>query len=156
MVFHGLLGILGSWISFILSGCSFPHLLPWISPSNSLLIGGFPKAHPGVLYSSVCTLSSGHVLCSQGSYHLLESSRPALPPVSWAASLDICNASKGIYHSLSAQTYSPLPGRCCHYHLLRCSDQKPLLPMGLKSHLPLSPAHPTLSEYLLYSSQPLP
>lgn len=87
----------------------------------------FPRAPPGPLHSSVFTLSPGQVLCSQGFYHLLEGSGPALLSVSWTAPLDICNTSKRIYHSLSDQAYSPLPRRWHHYHPLRCQTRSPVL-----------------------------
>lgn len=118
---------------------------------------GFPRARPGPLHSSVFTPSPGQVLCSQGFFHLLKGSGPALVPVSWTAPLDIYNTSKRIYHSLSGQAYSPLPRRWHHYHPLRCQiDQKPRFSMGLKSYFLLNPAHSTLSDCLVDLSQPLP
>lgn len=84
------------------------------------------------LPSALCP--PGHVFCSQSFYHLAIS-RPTLPPVFWTALLDICNTSKRIYHSLSTQTYSPLPRWWHNYHPLWCPDQKPLFSFVTESCL---------------------
>lgn len=63
MIFRGLLDSPGSWISFILSGCSFLHLLPGFSSSTSSLGASLGLALGlSVLQSALCPQARSSVL----------------------------------------------------------------------------------------------
>ena len=82
------------------------------------------------------------------------SSSAAWPPVSCTTPVGICNTSKRelIILCQPRLTATFLEDGTTIIQL-RCPDQKPLFSIGLVSHLPPRPAHSTLSEYLLHSSQ---